>query len=73
MPQSFDDVRIFIGPMSKNIVDSVIDFSEKNNLRLGLIPSRRQIEYSGGYVNSWKTDEFIQYVRGLTDLSLIHI
>ena len=67
MPQSFDDVRIFIGPMSKNIVDSVIDFSEKNNLRLGLIPSRRQIEYSGGYVNSWKTDEFIQYVRGLTD------
>jgi fructose/tagatose bisphosphate aldolase len=27
------------------------------------IPSRRQIEYNGGYVNNWSTKEFVSYVK----------
>ena len=28
-----------------------------------LIPSRRQIEYNGGYVNNWSTKEFSDYIK----------
>ena len=52
--------------MSKNIVDSVIEYCESNNVQIGLIPSRRQVEYSGGYVNNWKTKEFASYVQSKT-------
>jgi len=55
--------RLFIGPMSKEIVDLVMEYSKSNNVSLGMIPSRRQIENTGGYVNDWKTDEFTGYVR----------
>lgn len=55
--------RIFIGPMSKNIVDSVIELAEENNVPLALIPSRRQIDYMGGYSNSWKTSDWHNYVK----------
>lgn len=53
---------LFIGPMSKEIVDSVIDYSN-NNFTLGLIPSRRQVDYISGYVNNWNTETFCNYVR----------
>ena len=36
---------LFIGPMSKEIVDSVIDYVETNSVSIGLIPSRRQVDY----------------------------
>ena len=48
-------MRFFIGPMSKNVVDAVINF----NSDIGLIPSRRQVDYGGGYVRyfiSWATN-----------------
>lgn len=57
---------LFIGPMSKEIVDSVIDYSENNQVPLGLIPSRRQVDYEGGYVNFWSTETFCNYVRERT-------
>jgi hypothetical protein len=46
--------------MSKNIVDSIIEI---NSEKLGLLPSRRQIDYDGGYVNEWNTKSFTDYVR----------
>jgi fructose/tagatose bisphosphate aldolase len=58
-------IKYFIGPMSKNIVDTIIDFSNKNNVIIGLIPSRRQIEFDGGYVNNWTTQEFSKYASSL--------
>ena len=54
--------RLFIGPMSKEIVDSVIDYTNDTKNPLGLIPSRRQVENTGGYVNHWSTDKFCNYV-----------
>lgn len=53
-------VKYFICPMSKNIVDTVI---EMNSEKLGLLPTRRQIDYNGGYVNNWNTKSFTNYVR----------
>jgi len=54
------DIKYFICPMSKNIVDSVISLDSP---MFGLLPSRRQIEYNGGYVNNWTTKTFSEYVQ----------
>mgnify|MGYP003131767902 CR=1 FL=1 len=59
-----NDIKFFIGPMSKNVVDAVIEFTEENGNKVGFIPSRRQVEYNGGYVNNWTTNEFAEYVNG---------
>ena len=53
-------MKFFIGPMSKNVVDSIIEFGEG----FGFIPSRRQVDYNGGYVNGWTTEEFSKYIDG---------
>ena len=51
--------------MSKNIVDSIIEFQINQILKVGLIPSRRQIEYDGGYCNNWTTEEFSKYASDI--------
>ena len=48
--------KYYIGPMSKNVVDCVIKHGQQHSV--GLIPSRRQIDYCGGYVNNWDTESF---------------
>ena len=58
--------KIYIGPMTQNVIDAVIEFSNETNIPLGFILSRRQIDYSGGYVG-YKTGEFLQYVRKKTE------
>jgi hypothetical protein len=63
--------KIFIGPMSKNIVDSVIEYANDNDYYIGLIPSRRQVDHDGGYVNNWTTKEFSEYVKSKTDKVLL--
>jgi len=59
--------KYFIGPMSKNVVDTIIEFCNETNNTIGLIPSRRQVEHNGGYVNSWTTEQFAEYVKSKTD------
>ena len=36
-----NDIKFYIGPMSKNVVDSVIEFAEETGNNIGFIPSRR--------------------------------
>jgi NDP-sugar pyrophosphorylase family protein len=57
-------MKFFIGVMSKNVVDNVIKFATENNEDITFIPSRRQIDYDGGYVNNWTTADFVAYVKG---------
>ena len=57
--------KYFICPMSKNIVDSVI---ELNSELFALIPTRRQIDFDGGYVNNWNTKSFYEYVKGKSNI-----
>ena len=59
-----NEIKFYIGPMSKNIVDAIIEFTEETGNKIGFIPSRRQVEYNGGYVNNWTTKEFSDYVDG---------
>ena len=61
-------IKYFIGPMSKNIVDSIIEFDGN----FGFIPSRRQVDYNGGYVNNWSTGEFTKYVDGRVPIERDH-
>lgn len=65
------DTKFFIGPMSKNVVDTIIDFCNEKNYKMGFIASRRQIENTGGYVNNWNTNEFCEYVRKKTSNLII--
>ena len=61
-------MKFFIGPMSKNVVDSIIEFGDG----FGFIPSRRQVDYNGGYVNNWTTGEFATYVNGRVPIERDH-
>jgi len=55
-----------VGPMSLNCVDATIELSNRYDVNLMLIASRRQIdseEFGKGYVNNWSTKEFADYVK----------
>jgi len=54
--------KFYIGPMSKNIVDAIIEWQSESKIPIGLIPSRRQVDWDGGYVNNWTTKEFADYI-----------
>jgi len=54
--------KLFIGPMSKNIVDSILENSLEDYV--GIIPSRRQVDsFPSGYVNNWSTTCFLNYTN----------
>lgn len=55
--------RFCFGPMSLNIVNALIDYANKHKQAITLIPSRRQIDWNGGYVNNWTTETFTKYVK----------
>ena len=55
--------KIYIGPMSKNVVDSILEYTQETGNPVGLIPSRRQVEWDGGYVNKWTTEFFSKYAN----------
>ncbi len=55
-----------VGPMSRRVVEETILLANQLKLPIALIPSRRQIEchgLGGGYVESWTTENFVQFVR----------
>lgn len=56
------NIKFFIGPMTKNVVDSVIEHCRDTGENIGFIPSRRQVSIDGGYVNNWSTKSFREYV-----------
>lgn len=61
--------KYYIGPMSQNVVDCVIKHGQKHSI--GLIPSRRQVDFSGGYVNGWNTQSFSDYVKDKNSFVLL--
>jgi len=65
-------MSFFLGPMSKNIVDTIIDYSLKHPWqKIVFIPSRRQVDFTGGYVNEWSTKTFVEYVKHRNPLILV--
>lgn len=59
---------LYIGCMSQNVVDSVISLANEKYITLGLIPSRRQVDYYGGYMCNWNTRVLYEYVKSRTEL-----
>ena len=57
--------------MSRIVVDAVIEVNNDTDLKIGFIPSRRQVEYNGGYVNNWTTGSFSEYVKSPNNLIVI--
>lgn len=64
---NFLEIKLCFAPISKNFVDALIEYSNENNIKFIFIPSRRQIDYDGGYVNNWTTESFSDYVRSKTN------
>lgn len=58
--------KLYIGCVSKNTIDAVIEYSNENNIVLGLIPSRRQVDFDGGYINHTNKSLY-DYVRSKSD------
>lgn len=58
-------VKLYLGAMSLNSVDAFLRLSKNQKNKIGLISSRRQIDFSTGYVNNWSTAGFFNYVREL--------
>lgn len=58
--------RLYIGCVSKNTIDSAIEYSNENNIHLGLIPSRRQVDFDGGYIN-FTNKTLYEYVKSRSD------
>lgn len=57
-------MKFFFGVVSKIQIDTIIDYSlAHKDKNIFLIPSRRQVDYNGGYVNNWTTKEFTEYVK----------
>ena len=63
--------KIFLGPMSHNVVDTVLDCNIHEGKNFGFIPSRRQVENNGGYVNNWTTKGFQKYVKSKSSKTFI--
>lgn len=64
--------RYYIGPMTKNVVNAILEFCEETGNIIGFIPSRRQVEIDGGYVNGWTTEEFSKYVNNRLPIKRDH-
>jgi hypothetical protein len=64
--QSENSTLLCVGPLSTNIIDVAINFSNQNEIPIVLVASRRQIEakeFGSGYVNKWSTEDLIEYVK----------
>ena len=58
--------KLYIGCVSRNTIDATIEYANDHNVSLGLIPSRRQIDYDGGYVG-FTSRELYKYVHSKTN------
>lgn len=65
---NMNKIKFYICPMSKNIVDVILDIKSPF---IGLLPSRRQVEFNGGYVNNWDTKSFSEYVKNKSPKTII--
>jgi len=57
--------KLGLGPMSTEIIEAIFRYSHFHRKQLMMIPSKNQIDHEGGYVNSWTTKQFMDFVREL--------
>lgn len=55
--------NLAFGPMSQEVIEAIFRYSNFYRKELMIIASKNQIDYNGGYVNNWKTSEFMNFIR----------
>lgn len=58
---------LFVAPVSKEVIKEVYSYSQDTSRQLGLIASKNQIDHSGGYVENWTTNEYMNYIHLMRD------
>jgi hypothetical protein len=59
---NFRQIKLYAGAMSKNCIDAILSIPDIEQ-KIGFISSRRQIDFCGGYVNNWTTEQYSKYVK----------
>jgi hypothetical protein len=54
--------KLYIGCVTRNTVDATVEYANLHNVYLGLIPSRRQVDFDGGYI-SFTNKTLFEYVK----------
>lgn len=62
---------LYVGAVSLNTVAAVCKSVEEDFTAVGLIPSRRQVDYSGGYISELNTESFFHYVRFMSPHTIL--
>ena len=57
-----NDCKLYLGCVTRNVIDASIEYANDNNVKIGLIPTRRQIEHDKGYT-LLNTQKFASYVK----------
>ena len=65
-------MKLYVSPISKKVTDAVLEFNSASEKKIGLIPSRRQVEWDGGYSNNWTTAGLREYVSSSTVIKRDH-
>ncbi len=50
MNTKIKECKLYVGAVSVNTLDSIIEYSNEHDTFIGLIPSRRQVDFDGGYI-----------------------
>jgi hypothetical protein len=59
------DFKLAVGAISKEAVEAVFSVAQNQDVPLGLIVSKNQIDYDYGYVNGWTTERFMGYIDAM--------
>jgi tagatose-1,6-bisphosphate aldolase non-catalytic subunit AgaZ/GatZ len=57
--------KLAVGPMSSECIRAAYQLSSYENIQIMLISSKSQIDYNGGYVNNWTTQQYSTYLDQL--------
>jgi len=60
-----DLISLALGPMSSEVIEAVFRYSNFYRKPLMLVASKNQIDHSGGYVNNWTTNKYMEFVNGM--------
>ena len=55
-----------LNPLSKELVDVIIEYANKNRFPIMITASRRQIDsktFGGGYVQGWNSKKLVDYIK----------
>ena len=67
------DSTLGIGPMSSEVIEAVFRYSNYYRKPLMLIASKNQIDWRGGYVNGWKTENYKSFIDQMRQQLFISI